>query len=131
MRSGKALLAFALLAQLASAPALGGTRLGFDPAKYGLPIYPNATLRPGTASAIKGAPGIVRRSAVLTTADAEDRVAAWYAAHWKGARHRAFPRMHMDQFSTGWGDTSVSVSITNPTGETEIRLMTPGDQPRK
>lgn len=130
MRNGKTLLALGLLAQVASWPALGAANLGFDPAKYGLPIYPNATLRPGTANAIK-TPGRVRRSAVLTTADAEDKVATWYAAHWRAARHRAFPHLHMDQFSSGWGATSVSVSITNPTGETEIRLMVPSVQTRK
>ena len=119
------LASLALVAQIGSAQALGPSELGFDPAKFGLPIYPGATLRPGTAAAIKSAFGRVRRAAVLKTADPEDKVAAWYAAHWHGARHHVFPHMHMDQFATGSGAATVLVSVTNSDGETEIQLMVP------
>ncbi|HLY05066.1 MAG TPA: hypothetical protein VKR31_04905 [Rhizomicrobium sp.] len=126
MTRGNVVVALALLAQIGCAPAFAASDFGFDPTKFGLPIYPGATLRPGTTASIKGAFGRVRRRAVLTTADPEDRVAAWYAAHWQGARRQSFPHMHMDQFATGTGATIVQITITNSDGDTEIQLMVPG-----
>lgn len=126
MNRRRILLALGFLVQIGSAQAAGPSGLGFDPAKFGVPIYPNAKLIPGTPASIPSGYGRVRRLAVLKTADPEDRVAAWYTAHWKAAQHRAFPHMHMDQFATGSGATNVTVSITNPAGDTEIHVMVPG-----
>lgn len=125
MTKSSLLLALALLAQMTNASAATPPGPGFDPAKYHLPIYPKATLKPGTTVSIKGAYGRVRRMAIFATTDSEGTVAAWYAAHWPGARHQAFPMMHMDQFATGWGATNVLATITDAGGSTEIRVMVP------
>ena len=100
--------------------------LGFDPARFALPIYPGTTVRVGGAASGKDFSGHSQKSAVLETADSVDAVANWYAINWPGATRKTYPGAPVALFSKAWGTTAIALSISRVGPETEIRIVVPG-----
>jgi hypothetical protein len=108
----------------ATAPSVAA--LGFDPARFGLPLYPGATVRIGSAAASRDFAGHTQHSAVLETPDPIAIVANWYAGNWSGAVLKSYPDAPVVQFAKDWGTGNVSVVISRMDGETDIRIVVPG-----
>ena len=110
----------------AYAAAVTVQTLGFDPARFGLPIYPSSTVRIGSASSGKDFSGHGQKNVVLETSATVDAVANWYAMNWAGAMRKTYPGAPVAMFSKPWGTTAISVTITRAGAETDIRLGVPG-----
>jgi hypothetical protein len=115
---------------LASIAAYGAAvtvqALGFDPTRFGLPIYPGASVRIGSTSSGKDFLGHSQKNVVLETSATVDAVANWYAMNWADAMRKTYPGAPVAMFSKAWGTTAISVTITRAGAETDIRLVVPG-----
>jgi hypothetical protein len=110
----------------AYAAAVTAQTLGFDPTRFGLPIFPSSTVRIGSASSGKDFSGHSQKNVVLETSASVDAVANWYAMNWAGAMRKTYPGAPVAIFSKPWGTTAISVSIARSGAETDIRLVVPG-----
>lgn len=111
---------------LAGAAAVSVANLGFDPSRFGLPIYPGSTLHIGGAASGKDFSGRTRQSAVLETSASVDAVANWYAMNWPGAERKTYPGAPVAIFNKPWGTTAISVTIARSGVETDIQIIVPG-----
>lgn len=111
---------------LAHAASVSVGTLGFDPARFGLPIYPGTTVRVGAAASGKDFSGRSQKSAVLETSASVDAVANWYSMNWPGASRKTYPGAPVALFSKPWGTASITLSISRIGPETEIKIVVPG-----
>ena len=103
------LLALAI-AGPAGAAAVSPATLGFDPARFGIPIYPNSSVK--VAAAGNQISGRSQLTAVLESTDTVFAVASWYATNWPGAMSKSYPAAATAaQFAKPWGSTAITVSI--------------------
>jgi len=126
LRAALCVLSIAALSFAVQAASVSSASLGFDPARFGLPVYPNATVKLGSAASTRDFSGHTQHSAVLETPDAVPVVAAWYAGHWSGAALKSYPNAPVIMMAKAWGTTSISLAISRSGGETEIRIVVPG-----
>jgi hypothetical protein len=99
--------------------------LGFDPARFGVPIYPNSSVK--VAAAGNQISGRGERTAVLESTDTVFAVASWYGANWPGAVSKNYPGVgSAAQFTRPWGSTAITVSIARDGPLTDIRIVVPG-----
>lgn len=122
---GAALVA-AAAGQAANAAATSAATLGFDPARFGVPIYPGASVKLGGTGSTRDFSGRSQRTAVVETTDTVSAVANWYAANWPGALRKTYPAAPIAQFAKAWGATAITVSIARNGAETDIRIVVPG-----
>lgn len=125
-RTALCVLSVAAVSFAAQAASVSSASLGFDPARFGLPVYPNATVKLGSAASIRDFSGHTQHSVVLETPDAVPAVAAWYAAHWNGAALKSYPNAPVIMMAKEWGTTNISLSLSRSGAETEIRIVVPG-----
>jgi hypothetical protein len=116
----------ALVSTVAVASSVSVSTLGFDPSRFGLPIYPGTTVKLGGTASGKDFSGRSQRSVVLETSDSVDAVANWYAMNWAGAMRKTYPGAPIAMFSKVWGTTAVTVTVGRDGTETDISIVVPG-----
>jgi hypothetical protein len=126
LRAALCVLSIAAISFAVQAASVSPASLGFDPARFGLPVYPNATVKLGSAASTRDFSGHTQHSVVLETPDAVAAVAAWYAAHWSGATLKSYPNAPVIMMAKEWGTTNISLSLSRSGAETEIRIVVPG-----
>jgi hypothetical protein len=126
LRAALCILSIAAVSLAVQAASVSPASLGFDPARFGLPVYPNATVKLGSAASARDFFGHTQHSVVLETPDAVPAVATWYAAHWNGAALKSYPNAPVIVLAKDWGTTNISLSLSRSGGETEIRIVVPG-----
>ena len=116
----------AALVRSANAAAISAATLGFDPARFCVPIYPGASAKLGASGTSRDFSGRSQHAAVLETTDTVSAVANWYAANWPGALRKTYPGAAVAQFAKPWGATAITISIARNGAETDIRIVVPG-----